>query len=76
MKLRLCYFLMFFPRCFNIGMTVAFPGIQTIMENIHCLSGGIGTALHTFNLWYIMSVIRRSETVIYGMTLSDCMELC
>lgn len=67
---------MYFPRSFNFGMTVNFSGIQAVMKNIHGLSSGIGTTLHTFNLLYIMSVIRRSNTMIYGMTLSDCMELC
>lgn len=76
MKLRLCRFLMSFPCRFNIGMTVSFSGIQTVVENIPSLSGSIGTPLHTFNLLYIMPMIRRSDTVIYGMFLSDCMELC
>lgn len=76
MKRRLYRFLMFFPRCFNIGMTVSFSCIQTVVENIPSLSSGIGIALHTFNLLYIMSVIRHSDTVIYGMFFSDCMELC
>lgn len=57
-------------------MTVSFSDIQTVVENIPSHSDGIRTTLHTINLLYIMSVIRHSDTVIYGMSLSDCMELC